>query len=184
MTSVSQLRTAIAMMILLAPVACVPPAGPPPPAPPPPAPVAPAPAPAPPLPSDWRDWPVAAGDWSYRAIEDGSIASFGQPGQAPLLTVRCMIATRTVAFSRLLPVAALPAGGQITVHTSFGDMQWPIAVSGGPDATATATRAANDTGLDRISFSRGRFALEAPGAVPIAVPNWAEISRVIEDCRE
>ena len=74
----------------------------------------------------------------------------------------------------------------MTVHTSFGDAQWPAVpstVTGTGAAYATAIRASNDGMFDKISFSRGRFAIEAPGAAPMAAPDWAEVSRVIEDCR-
>lgn len=76
--------------------------------------------------------------------------------------------------------------GQMTIHTSFGDVQWPVLPSQTPGADTTyalSTRAAVDGTFDKIAYSRGRFAVEAPGAAPIAVPTWAEISRVIEDCR-
>lgn len=74
----------------------------------------------------------------------------------------------------------------MTVHTSFGETQWPVTASteaGVPAAYAVAIRAGGDAAFDRIAFSRGRFAVEVPGAAPIAVPGWAEVSRVIEDCR-
>lgn len=133
----------------------------------------------------WEDWPVATGDWSYRSEGGNSIASFGQAGQAPLLSFRCQRATRQIAVERgtLQPSAQ---GGQMTVHTSFGVSQWPLdafAVTPPGTARAGATRAAVDPVFDRISFSRGRFAIEVPGTTPVALPNWPEISRVIEDCR-
>jgi hypothetical protein len=40
-----------------------------------------------------------------------------------------------------------------------------------------------ETILDAIAYSRGRFAIEVNGIRPMAIPNWAEIGRVIEDCR-
>lgn len=46
-----------------------------------------------------------------------------------------------------------------------------------------AVRAANDVVLDQIAYSRGRFALEAAGLPMLILPPWAEVARVIEDCR-
>lgn len=37
--------------------------------------------------------------------------------------------------------------------------------------------------LDAMIFSRGRIALEVTGQMPLAIPTWPEISRVVEDCR-
>jgi hypothetical protein len=36
--------------------------------------------------------------------------------------------------------------------------------------------------LDAMAYSRGRIAVEA-GAQKVAIPSWAEITRVVEDCR-
>ncbi|OYW83858.1 MAG: hypothetical protein B7Z20_11930, partial [Sphingobium sp. 32-64-5] len=106
------------------------------------------------------------------------------------LAIRCDLATRRISFARVT-AAQTRAGDQMTVHTSFGAFQWPVSdlptVSSAEKGTAAtfavAIRASNDSALDKIAFSRGRFAIEAPGAPPLAVPGWAEVSRVIEDCR-
>ena len=37
--------------------------------------------------------------------------------------------------------------------------------------------------LDAMVFSRGRFVVERTGAAPLVVPPYAEIGRVVEDCR-
>lgn len=151
-----------------------------PPPPPPPAPI------AVPLSADWREWPVAAGDWSYRAVDGGSLASFGAPGQPAQLILRCDVATHRISVSRASAAPAELIIGQMTIRTTSGDAQWPVLPGGAPGAAtslAVATRAAVDGVFDRMIFSRGRFAVEAPGAQPIAVPTWAEVARVIEDCR-
>ena len=57
---------------------------------------------------------------------------------------------------------------------------WPAT----PGGTGTlAVRAASDTVLDQIAYSRGRFAVEAQGLDTLILPAWAEVGRVIEDCR-
>ena len=157
---------------------------------------APAPQPAPPAPAlspvakDWREWPVAQGDWTYRPIQGGTLATFGRAGQTAELAIRCELTTRRLFFARTTAAETRP-GDQMTVHTSFGDFQWPVsdlptvtsATKGSTATFAIAIRASNDSALDKIAFTRGRFAIEAPGAAPISVPGWAEVSRVIEDCR-
>jgi hypothetical protein len=37
--------------------------------------------------------------------------------------------------------------------------------------------------LDAMVFSRGRFVVDRAGAAPLVVPPYAELGRVIEDCR-
>lgn len=46
-----------------------------------------------------------------------------------------------------------------------------------------ATLRAGDPLLDAMAFSRGRFAIEVNGLPTLYLPAWAEIGRVIEDCR-
>lgn len=183
MVSSFPLRAAAPLIGALAITACV--SAPAPqsvPPPPPPAAV----APPPPLSAAWRDWPVAAGDWSYRRVDGGSLASFGAPGAAAQLTIRCEMANHSLTVSRAAYAISDQIIGQMTIHTSFGDTQWPVVAGHAPGAStayAIATRAAVDGTFDKMAYSRGRFAIEAPGTQPISVPAWAEVSRVIEDCR-
>ncbi len=137
---------------------------------------APVPQPAPPPAStEWHDRPVAPGTWTYRSEGAATAALYGVSPASPVLTVRCDIATRRVSFAR-----AGVGQGNMILRTSFGAMSWPAAVT----ATQTvAVRAASDTGLDQISYSRGKFAVEISGLAPLILPAWAEVARVIEDCR-
>jgi hypothetical protein len=48
---------------------------------------------------------------------------------------------------------------------------------------ARSTLQASDPFLDAIAFSKGRFAVEVPGAPTLYIPSYPEITRVIEDCR-
>ena len=66
--------------------------------------------------------------------------------------------------------------GNVSLRTSAGTDQ--IRFDGG-----SATLPNRDPRLDRIAFSRGRFALETPGGGALTLPVQAEIGRVIEDCR-
>ena len=180
MKSFSLLRSAPLMLILGACVA-VPPAPPP---------AAPPPPPAPPAqvtPADWRDWPVAPGNWTYRAVVGGTIATFGQPGQPAQISFRCDSATRGIAVSTFSTLPAAQISGQMTIRTSYGATSWPVVASNGSATDpvyAVATRASNDPALDRIAYSRGRFGLEAPGTAPSAFPAWAEVSRSEEHTSE
>lgn len=140
-------------------------------------PSAPAAAPLPaPAPVEWQDRRATAGNWSYRAEGSGSTAVFVSPANGPMLTVRCDAATRRVSFAR-----AGAGQGVMTVRTSFGAANWPITADG--SGQGIASRAATDAVLDQIAYSRGRFAVEVAGLETLILPPWAEIARVVEDCR-
>lgn len=137
----------------------------------------PTPTPAPtPAPVEWQDRAATPGNWTYRAEGSGSVATFASPARGPLLTLRCDPAAARVSIARL------GAGqGPMTVRTSFGAVSWPAAADG--SGQLVATRAANDMVLDQIAYSRGHFGVEAPGVEALILPAWAEVARVVEDCR-
>ncbi|SOB86505.1 hypothetical protein SAMN06297144_1611 [Sphingomonas guangdongensis] len=173
MRSLSALSPAVLTLGALTLGGCIPRNAPPPPAPAAPRPV-PRPVPAPPPPpasSDWRDWAITPGTWSYRAEGGGSVASFGLPGAAPVVSLRCDRANGQVVLAR-----GGSAGSSLTVRTST--LTRALAAQGG-----VAQLPARDPLLDAIGFSRGRFVVEAPPLAPAAIPAWAEILRVVEDCR-
>lgn len=165
----------------LALAACVAPPASPPPPPPSPQPT-PAPAPPPPAPSTaWTDQPLTPGSWSYRPEASGSTASFGLAASGAVLTLRCEVATRRIHVIRAGQMSA--SSGQMIVRTSFGAAAWPAQNMAGAIPFVTAVRSAGDAALDQIAFSRGRFAIEIAGLPPLIAPTWAEVTRVIEDCR-
>jgi hypothetical protein len=55
--------------------------------------------------------------------------------------------------------------------------------AGTESANLAATLPARDSLLDAMALSRGRFAVEASGLPTLYLPSWAEVSRVVEDCR-
>lgn len=155
----------VPVMLAVAGCAAVPTAAPPPPRP---APVAAAPTPAPlPTPTQgWDDRAVDAGAWRYDA--GSRTAAFVPTGAAsPLLTMAC-----SGGGIRLTSTLS----GNVSLRTSAGTDQ--IRFDGG-----SASLANRDPRLDRIAFSRGRFALETPGGGALTLPVQSEIGRVIEDCR-
>lgn len=163
--------------------------------PPAPAPIAaamPAPIPAPPTPgarpaaAGWRDAPQTPGDWTYSAETGGSAARFGQPGAAPLVVIRCDRTRPAVLIQRQsLAAGTLPAA--VTTSTASRrltakPMAGFPAAQNAPILFEIALNIA-DPLLDSMAFSRGRFMVEIGGAAPLYLPAWAEIGRVIEDCR-
>lgn len=156
--------------------ACVPPPAPTPtPAP------APAPAPAPtptpppappPFAGNWMDAPLTPGDWRY----GGGTATFAAPDGSALLRMRC--SAGTVAIDRA-GVAAGAAPSFIIRSESASRSLTPTSAG----EWTSATLQAQDTLLDAMAFSKGRFAVENAGLPTLYVPSYPEVTRVIEDCR-
>ena len=160
------------------------------PAPPPPAP-APAPSPvatqAPPpqrtLPpaTNWIDRPQTAGDWQYSQDPGETLAIFGTPGN-PQLIMRCDRSSRQVGLARVIPNR--PTGNvplRISAETTSREISGRPIDSSRP--LVGISLPANDPLFDAIAITRGRFAVEVEGESGLYVPAWAEVSRVIEDCR-
>lgn len=135
--------------------------------------------PAPVLAADWRDWPVSAGTWRYAPVARGSAASFGRAGAAPVAVLRC---DRTGGRMFLSVAGAAP--GTLRVRTSSVARALTAGATGGDPAYIAATLAPADPLLDAMAFSRGRFALSPPAGPPLVLPAWAELGRVVEDCRQ
>ncbi|MEO6388078.1 MAG: hypothetical protein ABIT16_05395 [Croceibacterium sp.] len=126
--------------------------------------------------ANWMDAPATPGDWTYAA----GTARFGQPGAAPLLTLRCDRARGAVEIARAgSAVAALP----LIVRTETVERSLDASPARSDPPTIVTSLAARDPLLDAMAFSRGRFAIEIGGLSTLYVPSWPEVTRVIEDCR-
>lgn len=165
----------LVMFGAVAAVACVPKAVPPPEPRPEPAPQ-PAPPPPPPPAADWRDIPLTPGDWAYSAQGSASQAVFGPVNGQPLFAVRCDRGQRQIILSR----SGQAGGNAMTIRTTFGDRNLPVAAGANPAAAALPV---NDRFLDDMVFSRGRITVEVPGTAMLVIPTWPAPARVIEDCR-
>ncbi|MBV9842197.1 MAG: hypothetical protein JOY99_11830 [Sphingomonadaceae bacterium] len=150
--------------------------------------VTPTPKPAPPLPpppsapvetpppADWRDLPLAAGDWRWSPGR----AEFGVVGGAPLLALRCQAGTVTIAAR-----GSLAPGAQARLAFTASDGAFGYPAGPGEGGMIVAQTSSGDPGLDKLAFSRGRFAVAAPeaGLQRTLLPVRPEIGRLIEDCR-
>lgn len=145
---------------------------------------APAPLPAAPVASsprgDWRDWPLTPGAWVYRQDARGSIALFGAPGADADFTIRCDRLAGQMFLSRK---GAAPGNAPITIRTSSALRTIGAQPTGGSLPYMAASMSANDPLLDAMGFSRGRFVVEQATLPLLVIPAWAEVLRVVEDCR-
>ncbi|QZD86166.1 hypothetical protein [Qipengyuania psychrotolerans] len=178
-----QFAAALALTFGLA--ACIPPAPEPTPAPSP----APVPAPSPtPMPTsvaqaptfeNWIDAPQTAGDWQYRSFQFGTQALFtGTSGEE--FVIQCLGGQGRIGLMR--PGSA-SGNQQMQIRTETTDRTLTAsATSDGPQGFV-AFIPARDPLLDAMALTRGRFAVESPGMPTLYLPAWAEVTRVIEDCR-
>jgi len=139
----------------------------------------PAPAPAAPQ-GDWIDWPITPGTWTYREDDRGSLALFGEVGRDAIFIIRCDQSRRQLFLSR---AGSVGERATMILRATAGQASYPAANSGGKPPYAAVTVSPGDIMMDRIAYSRGRFAVETTGLPSIAIPAWPEFSRVVEDCR-
>ena len=192
---------AAVVVALLAGCAAVPPPQPTPVPPPRPAPApTPNPIPTPVSTTSWEEAPVAQGNWVYERIGDAGTARFTLvDGLVPrnAVTLTCDRPRRQI----ILSVRGTGGNASVVIRTTFGAVAWngsARTVAGGEtwidmprpeasarrgDRAANMPRPAGDQGFDWMGFSRGRIAIEAPGQARLVIPAWAEIGRVVEDCR-
>jgi hypothetical protein len=130
-----------------------------------------------PLAADWRDWPFTPGDWAYRRDARGSIALFGPVGSDAQVTLRCDNAGKMLYLSVHGPANAA------TIRTTSLTRAIPLQPTGGEAGYVASALPTTDSLLDAMAFSRGRFVIDRSGQPPLVVPPYAELGRVIEDCR-
>lgn len=144
-----------------------------------PVPVTPAPAPT----VDWQDAAVTPGTWTYERSAGGSTASFGTSPRDWTLRLTCRRTASQIAIER-------PGQGAsaLTIRTTSFTRTLPTNLQVTADAprppVVYATLAASDPVFDAMGFSRGRFMVEGGGAGALIVPAWAEVLRLVEDCRD
>ena len=118
------------------------------------------------------------GDWTYSSTATGSEATFSNSSGQPQLTIRCTRSNRRIA---LLKAATAPSPS-LWVWTSSQKRSLP-ATYDAASARVSADLQAYDPFLDAIAASRGRIGFSSSGLAALVVPPWAEVGRVIEDCR-
>ena len=90
---------------------------------------------------------------------------------------------RDAAAVTLIRPGAAEGEVPMTILTSTGNRTLSAQGVAGPPPVIALTLPARDSLLDAMAFSKGRFAVETAGLPTLYVPSWAEVSRVIEDCR-
>ncbi len=151
---------------------------------------APSPLPAPPKPAatlppltgglSFLDAPQTPGNWRYIVERNETFALFGSSVQNAQAIIRCDLETRQVGIGRF-GLAASAAAMRIRSETRAKEDMATTRDSGQPLVAFEMN--ANDPVLDAMALSKGRFAIETAGMPTLYLPAWAEVTRVIEDCR-
>ena len=95
-----------------------------------------------------------------------------------LVVLRCDAGDRRIYLSRS---GSAPA--PLTVRTTSTTRAVAVQPTGGDSSYVAVALAPNDPLLDAMAFSRGKLVFEQAGAARLVLPAWAEIGRVVEDCR-
>lgn len=132
---------------------------------------------------DWADAPQTPGDWRLTLLPAGSAATFRAPDGQALFTLACVLRNRSLVMTRHTPQAAPLPQGLMQVHTQTQARTLTATAASGADGAIGASLAASDPLFDAMAVSRGRFAVEVEGSDALYLPAWAEVTRVIEDCR-
>ncbi|HEY1125713.1 MAG TPA: hypothetical protein VGE65_08770 [Sphingobium sp.] len=130
----------------------------------------------------WDVATLAPGDWRYEKQLTGSVAQYGPPAGPRIALLRCDSATRQITLS-IDGVGASGASVPVVIRTTSGTLAWSGVGNAAADQFVAITRPATDPGFNWIAYSRGRISVEPQGKARLILPVWAEIARVIEDCR-
>lgn len=144
----------------------------------------PAPAPSPvidePRFENYLDAPQTLGDWTYAAESAETFAIFGTGRDTAQAIIRCDLRTRRVAIGRF---GLNRATATIRIRTETRERMIEATARDSMLPLVAAELDPRDPMLDAMAITKGRFALETEGMRTLYLPAWAEVTRVIEDCR-
>ncbi|MEP0391601.1 MAG: hypothetical protein ABJ205_13355 [Erythrobacter sp.] len=149
----------------------------------------PAPAPTPtPLPvineprfESYLDAPQTPGTWSYSDEPSETLALYGV-GEDYRFIVRCDKSTRQIGLARAAENASASTR-VMEISTETTKRSLTAAPITGTGRLVAVQLAARDPLLDAMAITKGRFAVGVEGERTLYLPAWAEVTRVIEDCR-
>jgi hypothetical protein len=122
------------------------------------------------------------GAWVYRQDDRGSVALFGEAGRDALFVLRCDTPRRRIFMSRAGNVWNADSVS-MTVLTSSARKTFTVRNTGGTPSYVAVELDPREPHLDAMAFSRGKFLVTLAGRPNLVVPAWAEVGRVVEDCR-
>jgi len=134
----------------------------------------------PPVQTDWIGRPQTAGNWRYVSEPGETLAIFADTQGEAQAVLSCRMGERVIDLAR---AGRATGSATVTIRTETASRTLAAQASGSTQPITVATVQARDPLLDAIALTRGRFAMEVPGRPALYLPAWAEVTRVIEDCR-
>ena len=129
--------------------------------------------------ANYLDAPQSAGTWVYVEEPGETLAVYGTGPGASTFLMRC--AEGSVALAR---VADTPAEQSRAMSVVTETVTRQLEVNPlGMNNVLFVNLAPTDPLLDAMAITKGRFAVEVEGEQTLYLPAWAEVTRVIEDCR-
>ncbi|OZA90967.1 MAG: hypothetical protein B7X57_10740 [Erythrobacter sp. 34-65-8] len=101
-------------------------------------------------------------------------------GAPALFGIECQKRDRTI---RLVRGTSLAGPLPMRIRTETTDRLLTAETLGDGRPMLIVALPARDPLLDAMALSRGRFAVETGGLDTLFLPAWAEVTRVVEDCR-
>ncbi|MFU7529545.1 hypothetical protein [Qipengyuania sp. ASV99] len=129
---------------------------------------------------NFLDAPQTPGVWEYEVSDSGPVAIFITANRGDQFIMACDRQRGQIELFRS-GTAASPRAMIIRTETATRQMQVVQVEDTNPYLNADI--AVNDPILDAMALTKGRFAVEVEGERTLYLPAWAEVSRVIEDCR-
>lgn len=145
-----------------------------------------APAPVPPrviispVTDHWIDAPLTPGTWDYEDRGNLTLAAFTSPVSGMAFAFQCWRPSQAISLIMAGQSAPNPA---MTIRTETAARAVAAQLTIGEFANVIASLRGDDPLLDAMALSKGRFAVAVDGLTPLYLPSYAEVSRVIEDCR-
>lgn len=127
---------------------------------------------------DMSNAPPIYGRWTFASTAGGGEARFLDASSRPQLILTCSRAARQVTVAR----PASSAAPFLQLWTSSASRNLPASFNPAT-GLSSAQLPAYDALLDAMALSRGRIAVGASGQSLVALPAWAEIGRLVEECR-
>jgi hypothetical protein len=134
----------------------------------------------PPHSDDWMDEAETPGTWGYENRGNFTLAIFNTPTRGVAFAIQCWQPSREIS---LIMAGQSVASPTMQVRTEATSRAIAARLSIGEMSNVTAALRGDDPLLDAMALSKGRFAVETEGLPPLILPSWAEVTRVIEDCR-
>jgi hypothetical protein len=133
-----------------------------------------------PVSDSWMDAAATPGAWSYEDRGNLTLAAFTGPTSGTAFALQCWRPSGSISLIMAGQSGASPVM-QIRTETATRTIAAQRTID--EFANVTAALLGSDPLLDAMALSKGRFAVEAEGLPALYLPTWAEVSRVIEDCR-